>query len=196
MAAHTTNHKYASDGWSYISMEDTLDGDYSYDADEPESYPSVCAYCGNPIRYQHWIEHPLHGVIGVGCVCADRLTGTNEAKDGEKSARKLNARLRTLINSKRWEKCRNGSFITFEGYKLKIWENKDKISGDLWYKLQILYELQGEGPCTLDSKRRYNKFNDAVKQAFKCITDGSLKSYILKHKDWGNVQFLQTSIYD
>lgn len=50
-------------GWIYVDVEDT--GELS----------ATCEMCGNNIRYVHYLSHPIcDKSIGVGCVCAEKLT--------------------------------------------------------------------------------------------------------------------------
>ncbi len=50
-------------GWEHNHCEDT--GDMTY----------TCEMCGNSIRYVHHLSHPDYKEsIGVGCVCAEKLT--------------------------------------------------------------------------------------------------------------------------
>lgn len=49
-----------------------------------------CDFCGTIIRYEHTLTHILGHEVGVGCICADRLTqevGAGKAR--EKEFRKL-----------------------------------------------------------------------------------------------------------
>lgn len=81
-------------GWRYVADEDL------------EELSGACEYCGTELRYIFYIEHPDWGVLAVGTICCDNLTGTAIASD----LKRCEARKKRFITSVRWE---NDTIIQF-----------------------------------------------------------------------------------
>jgi hypothetical protein len=97
------------------------DLEYVEDLGEPDHQ---CEACGYPeVRYVHHLAH--HGVaadLAVGCVCAGHLTEDYETHAAaERKLRNRTARLRRLLDLKRWKTTRRGNLvIRYRGSRLVL----------------------------------------------------------------------------
>lgn len=73
-------------GWVFLGSDDL--GDLT----------GTCEYCGNEIRYVYYVHHAKWDQLGVGTVCCDNLTGTEQASDH----RELLKRKDRFVASPRW----------------------------------------------------------------------------------------------
>ena len=92
-------------GWSYMADEDL--GDLC----------GTCEYCGTELRYLFYIEHPNWGVMEVGTICCDNLTGTSIASDSVR----YELRKRRFIESPQWK----NDTISRMGVTIKIAHERD-----------------------------------------------------------------------
>ncbi len=74
-------------GWRYVADEDL------------EELAGTCENCGADLRYVFYIEHPDWGVMEVGTVCCDNLTGTTIASE----LRRYEIRKQRFVTSARWQ---------------------------------------------------------------------------------------------
>lgn len=93
-----------STGWVYAGEDDL--GDLT----------GTCELCSSAIRYVHHVQHPHWEPMGVGTVCCDNLTGTQEAAE----ARRRLGRLKRFITSPNWSAKGNQHTIAYKGYKSSI----------------------------------------------------------------------------
>jgi hypothetical protein len=155
-------------GWKYEGMEDL------------EDLVGECDNCHQAIRYAHLISHPDWGFMTVGSQCAENLTSAFGLSEREEDAKRLAQRYRRYLNSPKWKNRKNGYFMDFDDYHIKIWSHGSycnlEIVFPLWNRktLERRFEKQS-------GKRRYATLNDAKTQAFKVITDGSLIKYCEKN---------------
>ncbi len=151
-------------GWVYEGMEDL------------EDLIGECDNCHTPIRYAHLISHPDWGFMTVGSQCAENLTAEYGLSYREEEAKKLAQRYRRYMKSPKWKHRKNGNFIDFDNYHIKIWENGSYFSLEIVFPLWHL-ETMIKRFEKLKGKKRYLTLDDAKTQAFKVITDGSLIRY-------------------
>ena len=157
-------HIMPPSGWTYDSYNDL--GDLS----------GECECCGNQLRYEHIIYHPSWGFLTVGEGCANRLTGSDEATEYEKYRRQEADKLSRFIKSSRWRHRKNGYFIDQDGFKIEIWDN-----GYMNFRLVIsFYNQKTDKWQKLNSEKRYPNLEEAKIQAYKVITSGNLKNYIIR----------------
>lgn len=157
-------HIMPPSGWTYESYNDL--GDLS----------GECECCGNQLRYEHVIYHPSWGFLTVGEGCANRLTGSDEATEYEKYRRQEADKLSRFIKSSRWRNRKNGYFIDQDGFKIEIWDN-----GYMNFRLVIsFYNQKTDKWQKLNSEKRYPNLEEAKIQAYKVITSGNLKNYIIR----------------
>ena len=155
-------------GWKYEGMEDL------------EDLVGDCDNCHQAIRYAHLISHPDWGFMTVGSQCAENLTSAFGLSEREEDAKRLAQRYRRYLNSPKWKNRKNGYFMDFDDYHIKIWSHGSycnlEIVFPLWNRetLERRFEKQS-------GKRKYATLNDAKTQAFKVITDGSLIKYCEKN---------------
>lgn len=165
----TNERTFPLQGWEYITIIDL----------SPKC--GHCASCGTAIRYVHHISHAEYGAIGVGCECADRLTGSQAASENEGKAKKLVKRKERYMNSPKWESHKNGMFFKLDGYCIRIWCH------DTYFNLEIGFMVRKESNGFihyefLKSKRRYYSAWDAKEKAFDVITSGRLLKYVESRK--------------
>ncbi|MBW8337090.1 HNH endonuclease [Stutzerimonas stutzeri] len=93
-----------SSGWVYAGEDDL--GDLT----------GTCELCSSAIRYVHHIQHPHWEPMGVGTVCCDNLTGTQEAAE----ARRRLGRLRRFLASPNWTTEGTRLAIVHKGFKATL----------------------------------------------------------------------------
>lgn len=167
---HAEEHEHIKPtfGWVYEGMEDL------------EDLIGECENCHTPIRYAHLISHPDWGFMTVGSQCAEKLTSALGLSEREDEAKKLAQRYRRYMKSPKWKRKKNGNFMDFGDYYIKIWEHGSycnlEIVFPLWNKKtsQLRYEKR-------QSSKKYALLDEAKTQAFRVITDGSLTRYCEKN---------------
>lgn len=87
-------------GWTCVNVEDH---------EEPTE---TCEMCGNEsVRFLHVMEHPEHGPVKAGCVCASRMEQDYRAAKGrERHLRNWSARRNRFV-AKPWRRSRNGNYF-------------------------------------------------------------------------------------
>lgn len=165
----TNERTFPRQGWEYVDVTDL------------GAPIGNCAYCGTVIRYVHTIFHKDWGTLGVGCECADRLTGTPTASENEDRFKRRAKRKERYMNSPKWESHKNGVFFKLEGYCIRIWCHVT------YFNLEIDYMVRTEGYGFihyefLKSKRRYSSAEEAKSKAFDVISSGQLQKYIESRK--------------
>ncbi len=98
-------------GWTYVDCVD------SGGLDEE------CQFCGNSIRYVHYITHPeIAGQVGVGCVCAETLTRDYvRPKERHKA---IAARAKRLNIP--WRPSKQGYTAKYRDYRLTVFERESR----------------------------------------------------------------------
>lgn len=155
-------------GWEYIGEDDLGD------------LIGECDACGSQLRYEHEIYHPSWGYLFVGCECADRLTQSTDASLVEKQRVQKSRRFNSFKNSSKWEHHKNGHFLVFKKFKIKIWYNHP------FYTVEIGFSYFNKlGRRVLDvikgKHKKFSNYEEAQYAAFDSIDSGKLQSYIEKH---------------
>lgn len=152
-------------GWEYIGEEDLGD------------LIGECDACGCQLRYEHEIYHPLWGYLFVGCECADRLTQSTNASIVENQRIKKSRRFYSFKSSSKWEQHKNGHFLVFKKFKVKIWYNQP------YYTVEIGFSyFNKSGNLVWDvikgKRKKFSNYEEAQYAAFDSIDSGILQSYI------------------
>jgi hypothetical protein len=115
-------------GWEYLGCDDRLTADH------------LCQYCGkHHVRYVHELRHPDWPLpIDAGCVCTEKLTGTEEAIRWEREA-KARATRKVAFMEGHWKTTRYGGLMRVHSEKRiviaekfgrwHIWINGNKLEG-------------------------------------------------------------------
>lgn len=139
-----------STGWEYVGEDDL------------EDLIGTCELCGSAIRYVHHVQHQHWEPMGVGTVCCDNLTGTQEATE----ARRILGRLKRFVCSDKWVVGAEGYSINHKGFNVLA----SMEAGD--------YKLVVDGVLGV---RRYKTLVEAKESAFNFIDSG--KAAVFFHKD-------------
>jgi len=135
-------------GWEFL-FDDDLD-----------DLSGVCEYCGSELRYVFYIHHPKWGVLEVGTVCCDNLTGTYEAS----RKRKYHNREKRFIGSKRWKLSRNGvQNISQKGISIEI------------VPVGAVYKIKMNG---FKGKQVFATTDNAKKHVFKVTENEQAQKYL------------------
>ncbi len=157
--------------WEYVEDDDL--GDLS----------GICEYCGNKIRFEHTIYHHSYGLLRVGCVCADCLTGNNMASERDKTYKKILATKERFINSPKWKHVNKkyshyvyNKIVSPKGiaYKILIWENKYSFS------IQVVNKELHFNSRDYKPSERYSTLDDAKRKIFEVITNCELDNFLIK----------------
>ena len=146
-------------GWVYMMEYDRGDVD------------GKCEDCGRSLRFEHLIDHPSWYAMIVGCKCAERLTGTTEASDAEKELRRRDRRLKTFVNSPKW----NCDELGWPNYR------------DGLFEIEILKDENGFYPRLNDVPERTKRFDeiDELKaRVFDFIESGLAEKYLREKGRW------------
>lgn len=103
-------------GWQFQSMEDL---------GEPSETCQMCET--QTIRYVHYMQHPdYEGVLGVGCVCAERMEENYTApKERENQLRQKAPRL-TKWMQREWRRSSKGNaFINHMGFNIVLYRSRN-----------------------------------------------------------------------
>jgi len=84
-------------GWIY-------DGEYL----DNGSVIAECEMCTHPIRYEHFIHHPDHESMSVGCVCAEKLSREN-ALENRTGMKITDSDMYTVLTNAKWKKNKKGN---------------------------------------------------------------------------------------
>lgn len=166
--AEEHGHIQPTYGWAYEGMDDL------------EDLIGECDYCHTSIRYAHLISHPDWGFMTVGSQCAEKLTSEVGLSNREEEAKKLAQRYRRYMKSPKWKTRKNGHFMDFDDYHIKIWENGSLYSLEIVFSLWDRHTLKHRYEKKR-GKQKYSSLEDAKTQAFKVITDGSFIRYCERH---------------
>ncbi len=142
-----------SDGWEYVGYDDL--GDLC----------GECELCGTAIRYEHTICHPRWGELHVGCHCADKLTGTEEASEFDFSIKRKQITFEKFCESSNWNHIGNRYSQTFNQFKVTILKKANL------FQIIIFIPL----PETYDS------LLDAQEAAFDICYNKSIKQFFEQH---------------
>ena len=156
-------------GWEYIGSNDL------------EDLVGECEWCNTPIRFEHSLFHPKWGYLVVGSQCADKLTSSGEASEYEDKRRKISARLRRFLKSPRWKNIKSGYFIDLDGFEINIWDNSTYFRIVIKYAIQNKYSGDVKWKKLDHSRTQYTTLEEAKISAFRAITDGKVRAYIIKH---------------
>ena len=156
------------DGWTYLQQIDTSE----------MSNTARCDICNKITRYKHLLSHPSAGIIGVGCKCADNLTGTDTASRNDRLAQSYEAHSATLLHSPKWKHKGSIHELTQKGFTIRITET------DGWYSLQLSFEVLKDGDFpiwetqTISPKVRFSSMQNVVGYAVKCMESDYYKKYL------------------
>lgn len=136
-------------GWLYIGEDDL------------EDLVGTCDLCSSSIRYIHYVQHEHWEVMGVGTVCCDNLTGTEEATE----ARRQLGRLKRFMSSDKWICAPDFHEIKFRSFHVVVQILADEC------KLNINNTL---------GQRRFKCINEAKEYAFDFVDSGRAAKYFNK----------------
>ena len=148
-------------GWEYCGEDDLGD------------LIGTCDICGSSIRYEHHIYHSDWGYLAVGCQCADRLTGNNDASDTETKRKEEARKFRTFKESPKWKQHKNGYFRDYKGYHIKIWKNPTSYRIDVEFYCNNDVEFK-----KIKGRKNFDTLEAAEFAIFDFIFSGGLKDYI------------------
>lgn len=166
--AEEHGHVKPTSGWQYEGMEDL------------EDLVGECDNCHQAIRYAHLMSHQDWGFMTVGSQCAENLTSEYGLPEREEEAKRLAQRYRRYLNSPKWKHRKNGYFMDFDDYYIKIWDHSNFCNLEIVFSLWNRHTLEHRYE-KLSSKKKYATLESAKTQAFKVITDGSLIKYCERH---------------
>lgn len=132
-------HIMPTEGWEYI-------GDDCEDMGEP-CFPCEYPGCGYELRYVHTVYHPQWGYLNVGSVHADKLTGTNQATEVEKAAKRKQTMYESFLNDKKWLHTNNRHSRDFVQFPVSITQHNDT------YQLSIFIPLQGTYKSLIEAQK-------------------------------------------
>ena len=110
--AQEHGHIMPMEGWEYIDMEDMQEPSVECE------YPN-CTY-NDLLRYVHTVYHPKWGYLNVGCGHSDKLTGTNQATELEKAAKKRLTMFDGFLQEKRWQQIGQRWYREFVDFPITI----------------------------------------------------------------------------
>jgi len=140
-------------GWVCIDIEDF--GEQSY----------ACEMCEfQSIRYIHYMKHSKYEeVIGVGCVCAEKMEGDySRARLRDDLMKKRSQKRLKWLNNNRWKISKKGNnWIKTDGYIIVMTKQ-----GNYW---SVLIKSEDE---TFEkwSHRKYESIDEAKLAAFDYLT--------------------------
>ena len=155
--------------WEYVEDDDL--GDLS----------GICEYCGNKIRFEHTIYHHSYGLLRVGCVCADILTGNTIASERDDAYKKYNAKMERFVNSPKWRHYEKYNLYFYNKfvspnnieYQIKIWDNKHS------FNIQVVNRDLGFDSNNI-KKNRYLSLDEAKRKIFEVISNCELDKFLIK----------------
>ena len=150
-------HKMPTEGWEYV------EGGYQ-DMEEP-CFPCEYPGCGYELRYVHTIYHPKWGYLNVGCVHADKLTGTEQASKVEEAEKSRQSKFESFLNEKKWQHSGNRYYREYVHFHITITELDGK------FRLSIFIPL----PDT------YQTLLEAQKAAFDMCFNQSPRQFFQQH---------------
>lgn len=108
-------------GWECEGVID-LRGD---DAAEDTAY-AVCEMCGNErIRFVHRMAHPDGMSLGVGCVCAEKMTDDYEGPRRRETHLRNRATRRARWLRRKWRISKSGNpFLNIDGKNIGVHRSK------------------------------------------------------------------------
>ncbi|MBQ0074619.1 MAG: hypothetical protein KBT34_10540 [Prevotella sp.] len=156
------------EGWTYLQQIDTTE----------TGKTARCDICNKVTRYKHLLSHPKAGIIGVGCKCADNLTGTDIASKKDKLAQSLESRSTTLLQSPKWKHRGNVYELSHKGFVINITET------DGWYSLKLTFEVLKDGDFpiwetqSISPKYRFSSMQTVVQYAMNCMESDYYAKYL------------------
>lgn len=139
-------------GWSCISVEDL------------GSLDEICEMCETQeIRYVHFMKHPdYESVLGVGCVCAERMEEDYAGpKRRESALRNAAGRKRRWLTRKWRISAKGNAYLNVDRINITIFQ---KRNGSWGGRLQD--RISGH---KIDSRRTYASENEAKLAAFDAM---------------------------
>jgi len=147
-------------GWSCVGVDDL------------ETPSAICEMCeAQEIRYVHQMTHPdYHGVLGVGCVCAEHMEDDYVGpRERERRVRSEAQRRRNWLRRK-WRISAAGNvFLNTDGLNIAVYQKGGGWSGRIMERASLK---------SVESRRIYPSIDTAKLGMF----DGMI---FLKAKGWG-----------
>jgi hypothetical protein len=120
------------------------------DVTDLEEAMGVCEMCGKEeIRYVHHMEHDeFSGTLGVGCVCAEKLSGDYVAPRLREKVLRSKAGRKARWLTRSWRVARTGNpYLNVDGYNIVVFQYTKGGSAGKWgYKVGSTF-----GPDAYDS---------------------------------------------
>lgn len=148
-------------GWRYVDVEDL---------GEPSQTCDMCEVV--TIRYVHHMEHPDYPEqLGVGCVCAENMSG-DKVGPRQRETRLANAAKRRSNWLKRqWRESRNGNpFLNVRGYNVVVYPAQGGWSFRITKRNPLAAYSVDEVSETWPSRRIYRTEDAAKLGAFDKLT--------------------------
>lgn len=130
--AQEHGHIMPMEGWEYIDMEDMQEPSVECE------YPN-CTY-NDLLRYVHTVYHPKWGYLNVGCGHSDKLTGTNQATELEKAAKKRLTMFDGFLQEKRWQQIGQRWYREFVDFPITITQSQDAFLLSIFIPLPEAYK--------------------------------------------------------
>ena len=155
-------------GWECVDVEDLGEATHT------------CEMCGKEeIRYVHFVEHPEHPTLKVGCVCADKMAVGYNGKLAERKLKNSIKRKENFRRADKWKISEKGNrHRTKNGYRVVIgmgFNNRFWVSGDVHTKKT--YETWNSacdavGEYLESQKENENDENDSLLKISRIIVSG------------------------
>jgi hypothetical protein len=162
-------------GWHCTDVEDLGDLD------------GTCEMCGTPIRYVHTMRHHDHERLGVGCVCAEKMSddyvGPRKRERELKNQVARNKRAREKAEAERlekekkearvaqaregwlsrpeWRRSSNGAlFIAVQGFNITTFPDEKGEWGFCWWKSGKQGQTEGAEAYATSEEAALAAFDD------------------------------------
>lgn len=109
-------------GWRCVSVYDVRESGSTPD----ETDYATCEMCGREmIRFVHTMEHDQHEPLGVGCICAGKMSDDYAGAERRETVMKNRAARRSKWLTRQWRCSSKGnSFLNVEGYNIVVFPSK------------------------------------------------------------------------
>jgi hypothetical protein len=102
-------------GWSCLDVEDL---------GEPSATCEMCEHM--QIRYLHYMQHPDHAELAVGCVCAEHMEGDYVGPRRREARLKSRVKQRQRFVEREWNRSRAGNeYVNADGYNVTVFPRGD-----------------------------------------------------------------------
>jgi len=158
---------------------------YVIDLKREGGYPGICKMCDNtPIRYLHIMKHPVYAEeIGVGCVCAGKMT------DDPEGARRRENVLRN--EARRYQAAEQREKAMHDMRAAMTDEELAEYDRDLWIST-LTWKVSQKGNLYTDRKGQHLVvFQRDDELGYKCVIDGDYAD-----GTFGTVEAAQGELYN